>query len=440
MNSKAMWSDYLANQYGDIKSLNETWGKDYASFADVPMAQNYDYWVFAQERFAAWHKWVADVCHEMAPNIPTHAKITMEVGVMNPNAISSGLDPELFGQELDLNGNDCIIMPEKVGGWGIWWYVQNPAYDKQRSFADKPVFNSENHITHDGWPDQFAPENFRMALWQGAIHGQGATTIWIWERAYHEGAWEPSFYGNIMDHPLSAREVGLTCLDLNRFAEEVTAIQNAKSPVAILYSRASAQDRQYIGALQEAYIAMNFCGVRVNFISDKQLARGEGSRYKMIILPNTTMVPADVFQAIKNLPSSVKLVVMGTGPAKDPYGKPYPADQTAQIRSRAITFDAVMSAQPMWTKLYPELGRLGALSEYRIVDAKTGKPAWGVEWLPAKVKGRTVMNIINLLEKPVEVKILQNGKQIDAKNLLSLGGQESVKTLKPIVPVLAEIK
>ena len=438
-NSRGMWNDYLGEHYGDIKTLNTLWKKDYASFNDVPYGQSYDWWAFSQERFAAWHKWVSDVIHEMAPDVPTHSKITMEMGVLNPSAPSSGLDPELFGQASEFNGNDCIIMPDKLGGWGIWWQVQNMAYDMQRSFVKKPIFNSENHITHDGWPDYVPPQNFQMTLWQGAIHGQGATTIWVWERTWHEGPWEPSFFGNVIDHPLCAQAVGTTNLDLNRFASEVTALQNAKAPVAIYWCKATSGDRNYLGTLQQAYESLNFCGLKVDFISDRQLARGEGANYKMILLPNTHTVLTEDYNAIKKLAGKVKLVNMGKSLETDPYGNAYPADEVAKLRTDALNFSSEMSGSAMWPAIMKELDKLKALPEVSVVDAKTGKPIWGVEWLPVKVNGRTVINMVNLLDKPVEVKITSRGKEIMAKNLLSLGGQEKVRLLKPITPVLAEI-
>jgi hypothetical protein len=91
-----------------------------------------------------------------------------------------------------------------------------------------------------------------------------------------------------------------------------------------------------------------------------------------------------------------------------------------------------------------------------VVDATTGEPAWGVEWLPVTVGGRTVINMVNLTDKPVDVKIIRGEHVIyermnapadirdvepslNAVDLLSLGGREKVKTLKPITPVLAEI-
>ena len=83
--------------------------------------------------------------------------------------------------------------------------------------------------------------------------------------------------------------------------------------------------------------------------------------------------------------------------------------------------------------------KIEALPHWRVVDGATGQPVWGVEWLPAKVNGRTVINLVNLLNKPVEVKILRGNRVLATTNLLSLGGREPVETLQPMMPVLATL-
>ena len=76
------------------------------------------------------------------------------------------------------------------------------------------------------------------------------------------------------------------------------------------------------------------------------------------------------------------------------------------------------------------------------------------EWLPAAVNGRTVINMVNLLDKPVEVKVMRASTprrdekpgpmhggwhEVTARNLFSIGGLEKVRVLKSITPVLAEV-
>ena len=450
-NTKPMWGAYLAKLHGNLDKMNERYGTTYEKFEDVPIPQNqnytapqfYDYVRFNNQRLSRWHKWMADIIHEMAPGVPVHAKIMGHMMLLH-ELVAYGVDPEEFGAVSDLNGNDCTFNPDG-NVWAAQWLTQNLWYDIQRSLNKKPIFNSENHISIDGNTSYIQPELFNTALWQGAVHGQGATTIWVWERAKEPG--EPGydgtqgFVGNAMDHPACAEAVGTTCLDLNRFGTEVAALQNARSPVAILYSVTSnARDGDYYGSVHQVYEALNFCGVKVDFISEKQLAEGKGINYRMIVVPKANHVTPEAFAAIKSLGKLVKFALVGNCLQKDPYDKPYPKEDIDSILSSAYIVAPNASTEDIWKGFRAQLDIMDKLPKVSVVDATTGEPVWGVEWLPVKVGKRTVINMVNLLSKPVEVKVVSKGKQIQVKNLLSLGGVENVRILKPITPVLAEVE
>ena len=436
-NTKPLWLEYLKKTHGDIATLNKRYGTEYASFEDVPYsgdAQTYDWNRYIQHRFAGWHRWMADIIHEIAPSIPTHAKPMS--GEMFPWAVGWGIDYELFGNLLEINGNDCYIFPAN-GVLDPW--QQNTAYDIQRSFARKPIFNSENHIAPDGSNYYIAPEHFYTAMWQGAIHGQGATTIWVWERAFENSQ---GFIGSVMERPGCARAVGVACTDLNRFAGEVTALETLRAPVAIVYSMSSMirRGQDHVNATYWSYWGLDFSGVKIDFISEKQLAAGKGSDYKMIIAPDAETLTDAAFEGLRNLPASTRLVTINDCFLRNEYGKKRAPEAIKQVTDKAVALPKGDAEKVIWPAIRTELGKAGALSEYAVVDAATGEPLWNVEWLPAKVGGRTLINMINFDNKPREIKIMRDGKEIEAKNMLSLGGREKVGTLKPITPVLAEIK
>ena len=447
--TKQQWAAYLAKTYGDVKTMNERYGSSYAAFSEVPIMGNqafnepqyYDYCYFNDLRYAAWHKWEGDICRELAPNIPVHAKIQMH-NTLFRDMISHGVSPEMFGEVSDYNGNDCIFVDNPGEGWSAPFNVQNVCYDIQRSLNVKPIFNSENHPSLDGDTRYTAPDHYRTGLWLGALRGQSVTTYWVWERMSPGNAGSYAFVGNVMDHPGCAEALGVTNLDLNRFADEMQALQHVKSPAAILFSVASiAKQGEYLGNLRAAYSALNFCGIKVDFISEKQLAEGKGAQYKMIVMPEAANVLDATFDAIKALPESVRLVCIGDCLSKDQYNHARPQADVDAIRSRSL----VMKSWPdletvLWPTLWAELDKLGGLPNVRMVDAATGNPVWGVEWLPAKIGNRTVISMIDLRTEPKNVKVQVGGETVDAKDLLSLGGRESVKTLKPNTPVLAEVK
>ena len=452
-NTKSMWGEYLKTVHPSVNKLNHRYGTSYSAFEQVPIPDNtayqqpefYDYCIFKHKRMAAWHKWMADVIHEMAPDVPVHVKLLVHgSGLLNRYTVCWGGDNERFVEISDINGNDCVFEAPyngSRGGWAVPWQWQNIGYDLQRSLAWQPIFNSENHLTHANRTGYVPPEHFRTALWQGAIHGQGATAVWCWERVAPDSSVKDALYCNVMDRPRCAQAVGTTSLDLNRFAEEVTSLQSAASPVAIVYSMASIiRNEHYNGSVGAVYEVLNFCGMRVSFISEKQLAAGKGPEYRMLVLPDATHVLPETFKAIKKLPRSVKLVIVGDAPQKDPYGKAYPARDVTRLRKMAMTLDR--SANPkddLWSKLYLALDRLGTLPSVRVVDAATGEPVWGVEWVTSRLDGRELVNMVNLTPNPVEVKLLRDGLAVEARNLLSLGGRDPVRRLAPMVPVLAEL-
>ncbi len=456
-NAKPMWANYLKRIHGDVATMNERYGTRYASFEEVPMPGNgdygapqfYDYVIFNQERFAGWHQWMADIIHQMAPNVPVHAKVMGWTFFMR-NTVAWGTSAEKFGQFGQMNGNDCTMWPGD-GVTTIGWGTQNMVYDLQRSLNRKPIFNSENHLTPDGSTMYVGPQHFRTALWQGAIHGQGSTTIWVWERALDQSnpnyASTACFYGNVMDRPGCAEAVGRTCLDLNRFSSEVTALETAKAPVAAVYSMASqARNPKHIDAMNRAYNALNFLGVKIDFISEKQLAQGKGKQYRLIVLPEATHLPKDAFMALVTMPDPTELAILGAAPEKDLYGNDLMMDLVAK-RATFLPEDG----EKLSGTLSALLAKLGGMPDIRIVDAKTDKPVTGIEWLPAEVNGRTVVNMMNYSGKQVDVKIMGIGggnpmaqqpgyhRVLSARDLLSIGGMVPVKTLWPLTPVLAEV-
>jgi len=278
-----LWHQWLRREHGDLATLNRRWGTNYQSFDDIPVPEPrfeaaplvYDFVRFNQETFAAWHRWLADLIHEMAPHLPVHAKIMMGAHFGRHSHGPWSVDPELFGQLSDINGNDCVKWYARRGDWACHWQTENMAYDFQRSMADKPVFNSENHLIPDRDTDYVPPDYIRNVYWQGAVHGQSATTTWVWERTYSPTS---DFAGSIMHRPACVEAMGQTGLDLMRLAPEVTALQRLEPPVALLWSLASVvYDQGHLSVLRQAYEALNFCGVKLGFVTERQLASGTGS-------------------------------------------------------------------------------------------------------------------------------------------------------------------
>ncbi|MBL8993876.1 MAG: beta-galactosidase, partial [Spirochaetia bacterium] len=102
--SQNHWKEWLEKRHGKIESLNKRWGASYKNFAEVPMQDPnraeptpafYDHSVWNAERFAAWHRWMAEVVHKDAPEIPVHVKIMQNI-FERSDRMGRGVDPEAF--------------------------------------------------------------------------------------------------------------------------------------------------------------------------------------------------------------------------------------------------------------------------------------------------------------------------------------------------------
>jgi protein tyrosine phosphatase (PTP) superfamily phosphohydrolase (DUF442 family) len=125
----------------------------------------------------------------------------------------------------------------------------------------------------------------RAALWQAAVHGQSATTVWVWERSFDP---KSDTAGSIMHRPACAEAVGIVNCDLNRAADEVTAPQQAPPQLLILQSTtASVWDRdRYSNCLDKFYTAISFTGLKIGFVMERQLESGQVAHAPLLFVPD----------------------------------------------------------------------------------------------------------------------------------------------------------
>ena len=438
----------LEARHGNIDILNERYNTQYSSFADVPIPIDdveaeplyYDWAIFNQERFAGWHQWMADIIHELAPELPVHAKIMMWMP-FNRHNVTWGVDAELFGALSQINGNDCVKMypHDEVSDWANSWQIENMAYDLQRSVADTPIFNSENHLIRDRDFEHIPAAHIRNVLWQGAIHGQSATTIWVWERTYSKTS---DFAGSIMHRPACAAIVGVTNLDLLRLSREVAAIQNHKPAVALFYSTASiVYSAEYLPMLNLVYEALNFTGVKIGFVTERQAAEGALADYKVIIVPQATHVTDAAFGGLRNYAAlGGKIVTVGDDCfAWNEYNQP------RQDKLPIFTvFSYSLTAQELWKVFDEQLAVPTSTTRkgwnvprpVRVVDSE-GRPVWGVELLCAEYTNGLVINLVNYARTRQVVR-LEMTHPYRAVNLFTGEILPDTLTLEPLEPLFIQ--
>ncbi len=445
----AMWHDWLRARHGTIAKLNERWGSTYADFDAIAVPPKhfgtepiiYDFITFNCETFAQWHAWMASIIRQLAPDVPLHAKIMICAALERAEHGAWCIDPQLFAELSDINGNDAWKFYSPTGPWADSWLAEQMGYDFQRSMADKLVFNSENHLIPDRNFDDVPPAHIHNIFWQGAVHGQSATVTWVWERSYDPTA---DTAGSILHRPGCAEAMGQSGLDLLRLSREVTALQRAPAQVALVWSPASiVAGQEYLTTLKQTYAGLNFCGVRIGFITERQLAAyaqdgklpGPLQQLKVILAPNVKRTPETTLGALhKFQEQGGRVVQLGDCFGEDEYGKrrqtkPSLGTPVEAPPTDRAAFDLLRQQIPQWPVSRPVN-----------VTLANGEPAWGVEYLAVEQGGRLLVNLANYGRDPVKTQVLVSGKPVGGTDLRSGRQFDNAIELPSLEPVLLEVR
>jgi hypothetical protein len=411
---RAAFADYLAGKYGTVAALNAAWSTDYPSFAEVPILATdslpaeaqmtplrYEMARLNMLRFSEFHRFMAEVVHETRPGTWACAKVMCVP--MNRQNLAWGTDPEQFAHMGDLNGNDCACMFAGLGDrYAVDFLGQGIYYDLQRSMRDVPVVNMEDHIIVDREQRDIPPEHTDLALWQGAIHGRGASAIWVWGRTYDRAS---DLEGSIMHRPENTMAMGRVALDLQRLAPEVVALQRARAPVAIVYSVTALL---WSDAAQEAivkgYEALNACGVPVRFVSEDQAADGGLEGFAAVIAPALGHTPDSLASALaRYCEGGGKVWVVGEAPVcgRDEYGRP--RDLTLPA-SALVRFPASAGGRTLQGLFLAQMQAQGVRRLVTVADPD-GKAPWGVEYRAVRDGDAVLVSIANLWGTPQKLSL-----------------------------------
>lgn len=405
---RRLWTAWLERRHKTVEALNRRWNTQYRSFDEVSLPDPFapipgpvraDYVRWNQEFFADWHRMLADEVHRYAPDLPVHAK-AMTWTFLNDGDVKYGVDAGLFSAFSQINGNDSVNFLNPPGSeFAQGWQLNAMGHDLQRSMLNAPVFNSENHIIPDRYTGYVPPRHIRAALWQAAVHGQSATTIWVWERTFDP---KSDFAGSIMHRPACAEAVGLVNCDLNRAAWELTALQRAKPDAWILQSVSAAtwDGGPYTDCLGKLYLALDLAGMKVGFITERQLEAGE-LPHGPLFIPNIHHLSREAFGTLQHADIPVYAVSNGPVATRDEYDRP----REERLRATLVPYSyPSTSARELWGRILEM--RVGP-SRPAVLDAGAAthlrQPVWGVEMRWARTQDGAVINLFNALGHTVRV-------------------------------------
>ncbi|HTL30028.1 MAG TPA: beta-galactosidase [Tepidisphaeraceae bacterium] len=456
--SKASWHAWLKEKHKKIETLNSAWGEKYASFDDVPMANPYDakavkrpsplwcdYVRWNQEFFAGWHAKFAEMIHAVAPNVPVHAKATTWLMVSDHSDIDAqyGVDATLFSKFSQIMGCDSLnhftfgTIDNGLNFAQNFW-TESKGYTLLRSVKNAPIFNSENHLIQDRDDRSIPGEHLRAALWQAAMRGQSATTMWVWERTLEANH---DFSGSIMERPVCAEAVGRVNCDLNRLAPQVRAFQQLPPKIQILQSTTAAAwaDPGYDSALQDTFSALSFLGHRLGFITERQLEEGTLPEASVIVVPHVVHFSHNGLEALKKYTG--KILLLGNDCfTLSGYEKPRLHVPDLLPNSEVIPYDVGKSSwRTLFTSLPPQIAKVVDPPTVQLVDLTT-QGLWGIEWECAQASGKTILNLCNYRFDPLAVGLVQKGSPVHAVDLLTGQEIDGQITLGPLEVRLLQLR
>ena len=442
--AKKLWQAWLENRHGQVGRLNARYGTKYGSFAEVPLPSAaeadasrqrwMDFVRFNQEFFAGWHQMLADAVHAVAPDLPVHAK-AMTWTMLNANDLRFGVDATLFGRLSQINGNDSVNFYDfNDGEFAQGWQLNAMALDLQRSVRNAPIFNTENHVIMDRETRYVPAEHIRAALWQAAVHGQGATTIWVWERSFDP---KGDLFGSIMHRPACAEAVGRVNCDLNRAAREVTALQQSPPRLLILHSvTAGVWDRDLYGnCLDRLYTALSFTGLKIGFVTERQLESGEIPVAPVLFVPGIEHLTDAAAAGLRKFRGRTVFVGRQDLLTHDEYG----AAANRTISADPVWFGPARVARDWYVPIMAELSQWNVRPDVELRDAD-GQPAWGVQWRTAPTPQGLIVNLCNYRKTPAVVELIRGGQHAAGEDVLSGQRSDGRLILAPLEVKLLRLK
>lgn len=435
------WHQWLIERHKNLLNLNSRWQTQYQDWAEIPVPSpseptRYVEWcLFNQEWFAKWHQRLAEGVKRLAPSLPVHAKL-MTWNFFSPEDQRYGIDPELFASFCDFHGNDAATFYtyEANAAWANRWITTLMGHDLQRSLKDAPVFNSEYHVIPDRERRQVPPVHVRNALWQAAVHGLSATTFWVWERTDDP---QSDFAGSLLHRPACVEALAHTTLDLQRLAPYICALQKKEPDVYLLHSSSALvrQGEEVATPLENLYITLNMVGLKVGFLTERQLLAGfTPNLSKPVLVADIQHLSDDAYANLQ------QFVIFGGKVGRlnervlryDHYNRDRTGYISGELISRIPKLPPHELVQDL-LKVAPYLNMKPPVELYN----PDGKPVWGIAHRTAPYGKGFVTNLCNYTQKPITFQLRRpGGRPVRARNLLTNQPLPSLTTLQPLEPLL----
>jgi len=414
--TKEKFRTWLSSKHESISILNQLWGTSFSSFDDVsieipidPSLQGspkwYDWVIFNNFRVTEWYKFLKSELQKHDPNTKVHLKIMPNL--WSDNKRNHGIDFEALTQLSEISGNDAGAENSYMwGGPKDWeehyswdWREVCMSYDFMKSVSpDNIILNSELHfLSKIPFRDlHLDPAYARTTFWTAHMQGLNASQIWVWARNQDgsiNGQAGKGYAGTFNQQPRIVNEIHSTMMDLNAYAEEITAFQQQRKPIRIFYSETSATNKtSHMDDVFEIYESLFFEGIPIGFATKNILNKQDHSNWDLVLVHKTQFVTEEELNSLQiYLDNGGTVIIDDVSLTGNEYGKTLPT-----LNQGSGSLIKVNSLEQIKEEALNIIDQNGLFPEVEITETNTGRHK-GCVWRVVKNEdGNNVLSVVNL--------------------------------------------
>lgn len=446
------FKSWLEVKHKNIFDLNKLWNTDFRNFdsvkADIPLDISlkgtpiwYDWTTFNMDRVTEWYSFLKDEVTTHDPEAKVHLKIMPNLWTNNQRA--HGIDFEALTELSGIIGNDSGADHKRTWGkphdweeyYAFEWRELCMGYDFLKSVSPNKInFNSELHYlstvrSRDLYLD---PSYARASFWLAHTYGMTASQIWFWPRKADGAVTDRAgkgYAGSNNQQPRITNEVAMTMIDLNTNGEDIMALQRARKPIRLFYSKTSAiNNGKHMDNQFKMYEALHFEGTPLGFVTENIIQKQDHNNWDVVLVYNTPNVTTDELNALQNyLDNGGTVIIDDKSLLKNEYEKALQRLNTS--KGNLIHLNSVSEIKD---KALSILKDRNLLSELNIEETNTIGTK-GCIWKVIKNEaGNNVLSVVNVGKSDARLIItLNESDAIICKDLIDGIEVSKTPTLKP---------
>lgn len=329
---------HVMAKYPDRQKLNAHWSAHLASFDDITVwgkfvdgrpdpkipahhyenkrAYKFDWQAFHLALMEDYLLHVRELARQFAPGLPL--SVTLPDAAFEKNETEHAPDREALARDMDYTATTLAVgAADPV--YGIGYPHGDASLVLLQSLDPSKAVNVEQfQIAVD---DTMSPADLydyvQTAVWNSVIAGADALAL------------APG--SAVFAHPSALEAYATAAIDINRLAPIVSALQNAPTDVAILYSDSSKifdGGEPHLKSASFAYEGSSFFGFTVRYITERACMEDVLQRAKVLVLPETPALRGETFAKLE--------AFVDSGGIAARVGSPIPYDEHGRSRTSVI--------------------------------------------------------------------------------------------------------